>query len=153
MRRTKQEIKSIDEIESLIQRAQVCPIGLSDGIIPYVVPVYFGYRRNYLFFHGASEGKKLEIIRRNSNVCFEMDTDHQIVKQEGPPCGCSGRYYSIIGFGKASIVDHHGDKSSALSIINEHYDGEPYDFSDKEMESVTVVKIDITSMTGKKSGY
>ena len=153
MRRNEREIQAPGEIDAIIQRAQVCRIGLSENDVPYVVPVNFGYAGYCLYFHCATEGRKLDIIRHNSRVCFEMDTDQQIVKPDGPPCKFSARYRSVIGFGRASIVQHSEEKSTALNIIAQHYGGDPYGFSEEEMKTVAIVKIDISSMTGKKAGY
>ena len=80
MRRNEREIKDREEMEAIIQRAQVCRIGLSEKDVPYIVPMDFGYKGNCLYFHCASEGKKLDMIRQNSKVCFEIGIDHQMVK-------------------------------------------------------------------------
>jgi len=94
MRRNEREIYDREEMEAIIQRAQVCRIGLSEKDVPYIVPMDFGYEGNCLYFHCASEGKKLDMIRQNSKVCFEMDIDHQMVKPAGRPCGWSAKYRS-----------------------------------------------------------
>ena len=62
MRRKDKEIKDKFEIETIINRAEVCRIGLSDDNMPYVIPVNYGYRNNCLYIHSASEGKKIDII-------------------------------------------------------------------------------------------
>jgi len=153
MRRHDREIKVPGEIEAIIQRAQICRVGLAEDNVPYVVPVHFGYAGKCLYFHCATQGKKLDIIRRNNNVCFEIDTDYQLVRPDGPPCKCSARYRSVIGFGKASVIEDRGEKAAALNIVSQHYGSSPYQFSDEEMEGVAVVKIDVSNMTGKQAGY
>ncbi len=153
MRRHEREIKVPEEIEAIIQRAQICRVGLAEDNFPYVVPVHFGYAGKCLYFHCATQGKKLDIIRHNSNVCFEIDMDHQIVKPDDSPCKCSARYRSVIGFGRASIIEDRGEKTAGLNIVSQHYGYNRYEFSDKEMERVAVVKIDVSNMTGKKAGY
>ena len=153
MRRSEREITELTEIEDIIQRAQVCRIALAEGKIPYIVPVHFGHKEKCLYFHCATQGKKLGILRKNSNVCFEMDIDYQTVKTPGAPCGWSAKYRSVIGFGRAFIVEKSDQKSAALNIIMQHYGGDWYDFSHKELENVAIVKIEIDNMTGKKAGY
>ena len=71
MRRKDREITDINEIETIIKRATHCQIGLVDNDEPYVVPVNFGYERNALYFHGALEGRKVELIQKNNKVCLE----------------------------------------------------------------------------------
>lgn len=83
MRKTEDEIKDPKEIESIIQQAQVCRIAFSMGNIPYIVPMNFGYQANCLYFHGATAGQKLDMLRQNDQVCFEIDINDQIVKAPG----------------------------------------------------------------------
>jgi len=139
-----------DVIESIIQRASVCRIGMCDGGRPYVVPVCFGYRDNVLYFHSGPTGRKLDLLRRNDAVCIEFDIDHQIVRDEDP-CEWSMKYRSVIGFGQASFIEDAKEKKKALDIIIEHYDGQG-EYSDGVLRSTTVVKIDVESFTAKVSG-
>ena len=152
MRRSEKEIKSRDEIEAVILKADVCRIGLVDGDTPYVFPVNFGYRENKLYFHSAREGRKLDIIRRNNNICFEMDTDHEFVKAE-KGCNWAMKYRSVIGIGKAVIVDNMLEKIAALKLIMAHYSDGLDEFAESDAGRVAVIRIDIESLSGKKSGY
>jgi nitroimidazol reductase NimA-like FMN-containing flavoprotein (pyridoxamine 5'-phosphate oxidase superfamily) len=152
MRRHALEIKDRHEIEAVMRRAEVCRVGLSENDAPYVVPMLFGYRDKYLYLHCANKGKKLDMMRQNSNVCFEMDIDYEIVRPAGHPCRWGAKYRSVIGFGRSFIVEGFQEKSAALNIIVQHYGGEWYDFSEKDLQKVCVVKIEIDSMTGKKAG-
>jgi len=152
MRRSEKEIKSRDEIEAVLKRATSFRLGLADGNIPYVVPLNFGFNGNSLYFHSAKEGRKLDIIRRNNNVCFEMDADQVFVPAE-KGCNWSLKYRSVIGNGKAFIIDVPAEKIAALKIIMAHYSDKPYEFTAEEAAKVVVVRIDIESLSGKKSGY
>ena len=152
MRRKEREIKDKNEIESVIERATVCRIALSDNNVPYIVPLNFGYKDNCLYFHSAPKGKKIDIMRRNNNVCFELDIDHKLIESE-TPCNYSMKYRSVIGFGKAFFVDDFEGKRTALNAIMQHYSGSSYEFSENQLRKVAVIKVVIESMTGKKSGY
>ena len=152
MKRSEREIKDRKVIETIIEKADVCRIGLSDGNTPYIVPVNFGYKDNCLYFHSAKEGKKIDIIKRNNNACFEMDIDHAFLKPEGRPCGWGGKYRSVIGFGKAFIVENFEEISESLNIVTQHYGADYYPFSKDELERVSIIKIEIASTTGKKAG-
>lgn len=153
MRKSEREIKDRQEMEAIIRQAQVCRVAFSENDSPYIVPMDFGYQDNCLYFHGATAGRKLDIIRQNNKVCFEMDIDHQMVKPAGRPCGWSARYRSVIGFGHAFVVTDIQEKRAALNIVTRHYDGDWYDFSEEELEKVGIIKIVISSLTGKKAGY
>ena len=137
----------------MVERAQICRIGLSENDIPYIVPMNFGYKDNSLYFHCALEGKKLDIIRKNPSVCFEMDTDYELLKTGEPPCGWGAKYRCIIGTGTATVIGDIKEKLTALNIIAEHYGGRWYDFSDNELEAVGVIKVDIENISGKQAGH
>ena len=155
MRRQDKEVKDKTAIESIIRSATVCRMALSENNLPYIVPVAFGYKGNCLYFHSAPEGKKIEIIKQNNNVCFELDIDCELDKKTEQPCNWSMKYRSVIGFGKAFFIDDLEGKKAALNIIVEHYSGNPneYPYPKDMISNMAVIKVEIDSMTGKQSGY
>ncbi len=155
MRRKDREVRDKKAIESIIRRATVCRIGLAENNLPYVVPVTFGYKDDCLYFHSASEGRKIDIIKQNNNLCFEMDVDCEFVKKSEQPCNWSMKYRSVIGFGKAFLVEDAEGKRKALDIIVGHYSGGPYQYPYPEdmISNIAVIKVEIDSVTAKKSGY
>lgn len=64
---------TLEEMGRLLKKHRSGRLGLCDGGRPYVVPVAYGYSDGKIYFHGAKTGKKLDIIRRNDSVCFEID--------------------------------------------------------------------------------
>ncbi len=125
-------------------------MGLSDGDSPYVVPVCFGFKDDTLYFHSAQEGKKIEILRKNNKVCFEMDIDTKLIEGE-KGCDWGIQYTSIIGFGRASFIEDIEEKKKALQVLLEHYSDKSYEFPEPSLGQVAVIKIQVESMTGKKT--
>jgi len=152
MRRKDREITNIDEIEGIIKKAICCRIALVDKDEPYIIPVSFGYEKDTLYFHSALEGHKAELIRNNNNICFEIDTDVEVIKGE-KPCQWAMKYRSVIGKGKASILKNGEEKAHGLSVIVKHYAESDFSFSKSELDPVLVVRVDIERITGKQSGY
>lgn len=153
MRRRDKQITDRAEIESIIQKAAICRIALCVNNVPYIVPLNYGYKDNALYLHSAREGKKIDMLAKNSRVCFEIDTDHELVLCEDG-CECSFKYKSVIGFGEAHIVNDPVEKKNALDVIMEHYTGKTsFNYGEKAINAVAVIKLEIESMTGKKSGY
>ena len=152
MRRKDKEITDTEEIERIIKRAISCRIGLVDNDEPYVVPVCFGYERNALYFHGALEGRRVELIKKNNKICFEIDTDVKVVRNE-EPCKWAMKYRSVIGVGRAHILESDEEKSHGLRLIMRQYSGDKFNFSKLEVDSVLVVRVEIESITGKQLGY
>jgi uncharacterized protein len=151
MRRSEKQINNRREIESILSKATVCRLGLTDQETPYIVPLIFGYKDHSLYFHSAPDGKKIELLKRNPAVCFEVETDLRIITT-GTPCKWSMHYTSVIGYGTASFITDIKQKQEALSLIINHYSPEvSYKFPEKNLNKVTIIKVEITTMTGKKS--
>jgi nitroimidazol reductase NimA-like FMN-containing flavoprotein (pyridoxamine 5'-phosphate oxidase superfamily) len=143
MRRANREITDKSAIRALMEEALVCRIGLCDDGTPYV-------GENCLFLHCATEGRKLDILRRNDRVCFEMDFLREI--RQGPvSCGWGARYESVIGFGRAILVEDPAEKRFALDRIMDHYRAQgPYAYPDDTLAKTTIIRIEIESLRGKR---
>ena len=151
MRRKERAVEELISIEAIIRKSLVCRLALSDNDRPYIIPLCFGYRNHTLYFHSAPEGKKLEILRNNNNVCFEFDIDHQVVQDE-KACKWSMKYRSVVGFGKASLVEDLDEKKKGLDAIMAHYSDRSFDYLPAAVEKTIVIKVEIEAMTGKQSG-
>jgi nitroimidazol reductase NimA-like FMN-containing flavoprotein (pyridoxamine 5'-phosphate oxidase superfamily) len=152
MRRKELEIKDIDELESIIKNAEVCHIGLIDGTEPYIVPVFFGYERNTIYFHSALEGRKVALIKKNKRVCFEIENGVEIINSD-KLCDFSAKYQSIIGVGNAYLLKTIEEKVHGLKLLMKKYGYTKPDLRFQKLDSTLVVKIVIEQMTGKKKGY
>ena len=150
MRKKEKEINEKAAIEAIIKKSLVCRLALSDNNSPYIVPLCFGYKDRVLYFHSSQKGKKIDIIKRNPKVCFEFDTDTEIVKAEDA-CHWSMRYRSIIGFGRAVLLEDTEEKRKALKIIMGQYSDRIFQFDDAILKKMGVIKVEIESMTGKQS--
>jgi uncharacterized protein len=154
MRRGEKEIEDREEIEEIIGRALVCRLGMVDEGRPYVVPLSFGYEGGCLYLHSASAGRKIEVLRRSPEVCFEMDVDCEVARAE-QACQWGMRFRSIIGFGRVEFLEDAAEKRKGLEVIMAHYaeSGERFSFADREVERTVVIRVEIENMSGKKSGY
>lgn len=152
MRRKDKEIKDQKLIEEIIKSASVCRLGLSYNDYPYIIPMNYGYSNNCLYFHSAKEGKKLDIIKKNPNACFEIDIENELLKGNRP-CDWGMKYKSVIGFGKAQIVSDLLAKKEALNIIIKNYTSRIFEFDEKAINSIEIIKVEIKEINGKKSGY
>jgi len=150
MRRSEKEITDESAMEAIIHASLVCRLALSDGNQPYIVPLCFGYQDRTLYFHSALEGKKIDILKKNNRTCFEFDVNSEIIKAE-KACKWGMKYQSVIGFGKAVLVENIAEKKKALNIIMNHYSDRDFQFTDKAIKKIAVIKIEIEGMTGKHS--
>lgn len=153
MRRTDREITDMNSIRSILDSCKVVRLAMSGDGAPYIVPLNFGYtyseNRFTLYFHCADEGKKLDMIRKNPLVCFEMDTDHELTTAESA-CGYGYNYSSVIGTGQVRILENGEERKAALKILMKHQTGREFDFTDGQMQNVTVCSIDVAELTAKQ---
>ena len=151
MRRADKEIKDYQEIAAIMKKAIVCRISLIDGDCPYIVPVNFAVHENHLYFHSAREGKKINILRKNNKVCFEMDVSTEIIKGK-EPCFWGMKYLSVIGFGQAFFIEKSNEKKKALDLLMEKYAGGGiFSYHEEALRKVFVIDIKIEKISGKKS--
>ncbi|MEM3740460.1 MAG: pyridoxamine 5'-phosphate oxidase family protein [Candidatus Korarchaeum sp.] len=151
LRRRDKEITDIREIEEVIRRAKVCRLAMCNGNIPYCVPVSFGYCDGKIYVHSAKEGRKLDLLRANNLVCFELDVDVELLRRGSRPCDWTMRYESVIGIAEAHFVTDKEEKRRGLDCIVRQYFGEGYEFSDEELERVEVIRLDLREVRGKRS--
>ena len=154
MRRSDREITDKSEIIKIIDKCDVCRIALSDNNIPYIVPMNFGYQyvdgKLNLYFHGAKEGKKLDIIAINPLACFEMDCSHKLI--EAPNAWeYTMEYESVIGNGTIYLCTEKSEKILALTQLMQKYaKGKVFTFPDRVIESAAIFRLEVSEFTGKR---
>ena len=152
---TKRERQVTDEnqIRSILDTAKVLHLGLAVDDEPYVVPMNYGYTMEdgklVLYLHSALRGKKLDMIRRNPKVFFEMDCDLDPFEGE-KPCQYGLAYSSVMGRGIAMIVEDVEEKKKAMSVLMKTQTGKDFSFEDRLVSIVSVIRIDVLEYTAKK---
>lgn len=152
MTRREREVTDINEIIKILDNSKVLHLGLADGDEPYVVPMNYGYtyenEKLTIWLHGARQGRKLDVIRANNKVFFEME--YGITPFEGEvACKYGITYSSIMGRGTAEIIEDVETKKIALSSLMKVQTGKDFSFEDKMAEVVGVIKIDVIEFTAK----
>jgi len=140
-----------EEIAQFLTCARVGRLGITLDNGPYVVPVGFGFADGNVFFHTCSKGLKMDGIRKNPNVCFEVDE----ALSDGT------MFKSVILFGTASIID---DKEKMVSYLQklidkyrvplgfDEYMSKPGRDRERELNAVRICVIKPKKMTGRKLG-
>ncbi len=138
-------------METLLNEAKVCRLGCDDNGMPYIVPVSFGYREGVIYIHSAREGRKIALLQKNPECCIEIDECRGVLRNSNP-CNYEMNYRSVICQGRAHFITDPEEKREGLNCILQHYGAEPHPFTEKELKSVCVIRVDIAEMTGKKYG-
>lgn len=153
MRRRDREVTDQDRIDGIIRSADCCRLGFADGGEVYIVPLNFGYRREngipVFYFHGAGQGRKLDLIRKTGKAGFELDTDHYLASGERA-CDYSFRFSSVIGTGRISVLSEIAEKKEGLSVLMEHYGGQKqWEFEQRLLEKTAVLRLEVSEMSCK----
>jgi nitroimidazol reductase NimA-like FMN-containing flavoprotein (pyridoxamine 5'-phosphate oxidase superfamily) len=146
------QITDINEIKRILDKGTILHLGLVDGDEPYVVPMNYGYTLDEgkltLYIHGATEGRKLDIMRVNPKIFFSIESD--ISPFEGrTACQYGTSYYSVMGKGTATILDKPEDKINGLSLFMKTQTGIDFEFNERLVSAVSVIKLDITEYAAK----
>ncbi len=152
MTRRERQVTDINEIIKILDKSKVLHLGMVDGDEPYVVPMNYGYimqdGKLTIYLHGANRGRKLDLLRVNPKVFFELDCD--IVPFEGDvACKYGTTYASVMGRGVAEIVEATEEKKFALSALMKTQTGKNFEFEDKMTAIVSVIKINVLEYTAK----
>ncbi len=153
MTRREREVTDWQEKLAILDKCKVLHLGLVDGDEAYVVPMNYGYEMQndtlVLYLHGARQGRKIDLIRQNPKVFFEMDCD--ITPFEGDiACRYGITYASIMGRGVAEILEDAEEKKHAMSVLMKTQTSKDFAFEDKMVAFVSVIKITASSFTAKR---
>lgn len=147
MRRAEREIKDINEIERILNEAKVCRIALIDKGAPYIIPMCFGYTLEcdqlVLYFHSAPTGKKIDLLKANSNAAFELDSMGDIITGE-TACSFTAPYECITGRGTIDIINGI-EKLTGLNSIMSKYDrtGREHKYAEQSLNNVAILKLTV----------
>lgn len=153
MTRREREVTDIEEIRGILERSKIVHIGMVDSDGVYVVPMNYGYTLEdgvlTLYLHGAPRGRKIDAMRADPNVFFEMECD--LAPFEGEvACKYGVAYASIMGRGRAEILEDPAEKRRGLSILMKTQTGKDFSFDDKMASVVSVIRITALEYTAKR---
>lgn len=153
MRRQDRRITDPAMICAVLDKCRTLHLGLVEDGRAYIVPLNYGWTeengRYILYAHSAAEGRKIDLIRGGADVGFEMETGVEYFDAD-TACGWGNRYESIIGEGRATLLETPEEKRQALAAIMAHYSArKDYTFEDAMVNLVQVIQIDVTALSCK----
>ncbi|MBH1941772.1 pyridoxamine 5'-phosphate oxidase family protein [Mobilitalea sibirica] len=153
MRRKDREVTDINDILDILQKCDVCRIAFFDNEYPYILPLNFGYVYENdvikLYFHGAKEGKKLQLIKNNPKVAFEMDCSHKLITGK-KACDYTMEYESICGTGVIEILDEDQTEYALTQIMKQYSDQYSFEFDERYLKAVSVLQLTVKQINGKR---
>ncbi len=153
MRKREREVTDIEEILTILEKSKVIHLGLCDSDQPYVLPMNYGYvyeNETLVFYlHGAKEGYKYDIIRKNPKISFALECD--TLPFDGRiACQYGMAYSSVLGKGIAEIIEDVEEKKKSLTVLMKTQTGRDFEFDDKMVSIVNVIRITVTEFSAKK---
>ena len=154
----KLEIKSKEKIIEFLSSQQTGRISsIDENGYPQIIPMNFVFISDVIYMHSHVRGEKLDNIRRNQKVGFEVDKNLEFLPSYfSDPTDASladTLYISVVIKGNASIVSDKEEKTTALNGLMKKYQPEGgYEPIKPEMDvldEVVVIKIVPKSLRGK----
>jgi nitroimidazol reductase NimA-like FMN-containing flavoprotein (pyridoxamine 5'-phosphate oxidase superfamily) len=138
------------EIDLLLSRQVVGRLGCHASGITYVVPINYAYKNRVIYAH-SGPGKKIQMMRENPNVCFEVDEIESVF-----------RWKSVIAWGEFKEITDVAEQEQTMQLLIhrimpfvENSAGHPsHGITENEFDigttiDLTVYKITISEVSGR----
>ncbi|BEQ15733.1 pyridoxamine 5'-phosphate oxidase family protein [Desulfoferula mesophila] len=149
LRKTQKQIN--EEAQAILERGNILCLALAQGDQPYVVPMNYGCLEGKVYMHTGPKGLKMEILAANPKVSFTVMESVELMS--GPnPCKWDTRYRSVVGLGRATLVEDLEAKVAGLAAIARQcgYEGE-MDFPPEKVQGLAVICVEIEHLSGKRN--
>lgn len=154
MRRKDREITDWQRILDIVREAKVCRIAFQTGDAPYIVPLSYGWEeidgKLSFYFHGARDGRKIELIKEGKAVGFELDAGASVTGGDAA-CDYSMDYRSVVGTGHVELITDNEGKRRALDLLMAHYtDKSGWHFPDAMLRVTGAFKLTVDTLSAKE---
>lgn len=159
MRRQDREIKDYSVILDIINSLPIGHLAMNDAGKPYGVTMNYlseldADRNAVLYFHGAKEGRKAEILARDPHVYFfaERDDGPKVIVRPNGTKSVTNLYVSVAGEGVMELVEDAAEKRRVLLAMANAFSDEPIEsIPDAVVERTAVWKLVLNGVTGKSN--
>lgn len=154
MRRSDRELTLKEDLINILDDGKIIQIVFIDGSEPYIVTLNYGYIWNEeklkFYFHSATEGRKIDCIRKNPKVCFSISICDPFIEGE-KACNYGMKYRSIVGYGNMRIIEDENERIAGLNLIMKQYTGKDnWEYENAMMKKTMVTSLEVERMTGKR---
>jgi uncharacterized protein len=153
MQKNEREITDQQVMLDVIKKGKFAMIAMCRENEPYVVTLSYGYDNEHqaLYLHTAKKGLKLDFIAENPSVCATVIEDLGYLYNE-----CAHAFRSVVFWGSMSVVESIDEKKHGMSVLMNHLEEDPAPIrartlkNDRVYDAFTVLKLEISHMTGKE---
>jgi nitroimidazol reductase NimA-like FMN-containing flavoprotein (pyridoxamine 5'-phosphate oxidase superfamily) len=143
-----------EKMEAVINASEICFVGMADTEgVPYVLPMNFSYFGGAVYLHSAQEGRKIDILKRNPNVCITFCSTGKLTCQH-PDVACSYSMHaiSVLAWGRVTFEEDFEEKTNMLNLFMKHYSGKTFHYGAPAVRNVKMWKVIVETMTCKETG-
>ena len=150
VRRKDREITDADTLKRILKSAKFVTIALCMDNEPYLVSLSHGYdeKQNCIYFHCASEGKKLVYMEANNRVWGQAVLDYGVTDE------CDYAYTSVHFSGRLVMIDELSEKQHAIEVMVRQLSPNPEvklaKIKPEKLATTTMGRIDVKYVTGKQ---
>ena len=151
-------IKSRNKIIEFLSEEQTGRISsIDENGYPQIIPMNFVFINDSVYMHSHTKGEKLDNIKRNLKVGFEVDRNLEFLPSyffdPNDASVADTLYISVVIKGEARIISDVEEKILALNALMKKYQPEgkyePMNESMEVLEAVAVIRIIPKEMNGK----
>ena len=151
-------IKSKDRIRKFLDEEQTGRIAtIDENGFPQIIPMNFVFINNLIYMHSHIKGQKLDNIKRNSKVGFEVDRNLEFLPSyfsDPDDASLADTFYiSVVIKGEGKIIEDKNEKVLALNGLMKKYQPEgryiPMTSDMEVLEHTAVIKVVPKEMNGK----
>jgi hypothetical protein len=153
LRRSEKALDDSREIEQVLASVRIMTVACCLENVPYLFTVDFAWdqQSRELWFHCATEGRKIEVLQANPRVCVTVIEDRGYLDGE-----CDHAFRSLILEGKARVITDLSEKRRALELLARKHERQPeavlarFAGNDEAVRKVGMVRISVDSISGKQ---
>jgi nitroimidazol reductase NimA-like FMN-containing flavoprotein (pyridoxamine 5'-phosphate oxidase superfamily) len=150
VRRKDREITDPEAMKKVLKSTKYVTIALCMDNEPYLVSLSHGYdeEKNCIYFHCASEGKKLVYAKSNNKVWGQAVQDYGVTDE------CDYAYMSVHFSGRLCMIDDLSEKQHGIEVMVRQLSPNPEaklaKIKSEKLAATAMGRIDIKYMTGKQ---
>jgi hypothetical protein len=153
LRRSEKAMDDPKEMEQVLASVRIMTVACCLENEPYIFTVDFAWdpEARELWFHCATEGRKIKILQANPRVCVTVVEDRGYIDGE-----CDHAYRSLVLEGKANVITDLSEKRRALELLARKHERQPeliltrFAGNDEAVRKVGIVRISVESTSGKQ---
>jgi len=157
LRRSEREIRDPAAIRSIIQATTVCRVGFVDAGEPYVVPLNFGFavgagaEADVFWFHSATSGRKVNLLRAEPRVCVQLEEDLGLVTHAEKACAWTQSYRSVMAWGNARVARDRAEACHGLDVLmRQHAGRDGWTYPDAVLDHTLVWCVAVDRISAKE---